>query len=41
MQIISLNNAFPVEIIAKYKLYACKVFFDMYSALNQNVSFKK
>lgn len=41
VQIISLNNAFPVEIIAKYKLYKCKSFFEMYSNLNQNVSFKK
>jgi len=41
MQVISLNNAFPVEIITKYKLYTCNNFFDLYSSLNQNVIFKK
>lgn len=37
IQLISLNNSFPVEVIAKNKLYACKKFYDLYSAINQNL----
>ena len=37
LQLISLNNSFPAEIIVKHKLYACKKFFNLYSAINQNI----
>jgi hypothetical protein len=41
MMVIGLCNSFSFEMIAKYKLYTCKVFFDMFNKLNENLIIKR
>lgn len=41
VQIMGFYNSFDFDMIAKHKLYDCKVFFDLFSKLNENVAFKK
>jgi hypothetical protein len=41
MQVMALNNAFDFEMITKYKLYSCKLFFDTFTRLNENLRLKK
>jgi len=41
VQVMGLYNSFDFELITRMKLYACKVFFDHFSKLNDNVTLKK
>lgn len=41
VQTIALYNSFSFAMIAKYKLYECKQFFDLFKTLNENISIKK
>lgn len=41
IQIMGFYNSFDFNIITKYKLYGCKVFFDHFSKLNENVLIKR
>ncbi len=41
VQLISMSNAFPIEIITKHKLYQSQVFFDKIKSLQDSVTFKK
>lgn len=41
LQVISLCNSFDFDMITKHKLYSCKVFFDLFTQLSNNVSIKK
>jgi hypothetical protein len=41
MQIMGFYNSFDFEMITKYKLYSCKLFFDHFTKLNENVLIKK
>lgn len=37
IQIIGLDNSFGGDVVTKYKLYSCQVFFDMFGKLSQGV----
>lgn len=41
MQVMGLNNSFDFDLITKYKLYTCKVFFELFNKLNENITIKK
>jgi hypothetical protein len=41
MQVMGLHNSFSFENIRQKKLYECKSFFDHFTKLTENVSFKK
>ena len=41
MQVMGLYNSFDGEMVAKQKLYNCKVFFDMFSRLSEKVIINK
>ena len=41
MQVIGLHNSFSFDQITTLKLYECKVFFDHFTKLSENISFKK
>lgn len=41
MQVMALNNSFDFEMIAKYKLYSCKLFFDIFTNLNETIQIKR
>lgn len=41
VQVMGFWNSFDFEMISKHKLYTCKVFFDHFKTLNENVTFKK
>lgn len=40
-QIMGFYNSFDFDIITKYKLYSCKIFFDHFTKLNENINIKK
>lgn len=41
VQLISMSNAFPIEIITKHKMYQSQIFFDKIKSLQESVTFKK
>lgn len=41
LQLLALTNSFSFEMITKYKLYSCKIFFDQFTKLNQKINLKK
>jgi hypothetical protein len=41
VQVMGLYNSFSFDDIAKYKLYNCKVFYDIFTRLSENISIKK
>lgn len=41
VQIMGMYNSFDFDMIRQHKLYACKVFFDHFTQLSENVTFKK
>ncbi len=41
VQVMGFYNSFDFDMIAKHKLYTCKVFFDHFTKLNENVTLKK
>lgn len=41
IQIMGLHNSFDFNLIQKYKLYTSTIFFNHFTTLSQNVSFKK
>lgn len=41
VQVMGFYNSFDFDMITKHKLYDCKVFFDHFTKLNENVTFKK
>lgn len=41
IQVMGLNNSFNFEQITIYKLYSCKIFFNLFTKLNEGVTFKK
>lgn len=41
VQVMGLYNSFDFEMITKLKLYKCKMFFDHFKKLNENVVIKK
>lgn len=41
VQIMGLYNSFDFDMIKQHKLYTCKVFFDHFTKLSENVTFKK
>jgi AAA domain (dynein-related subfamily) len=41
MQVMGLHNSFDFEMIKTYKLYQCKLFFDLFTRLSEGVTFKK
>lgn len=40
IQVIGLDNSFGGDVVTKYKLYSCQVFFDMFGRLSENVQIK-
>lgn len=41
VQIMGLHNSFDFDMIRSHKLYTCKPFFDLFTKLSENVTFKK
>lgn len=41
VQVIGLYNSFDFDMIAQHKLYECQPFFELFSKLNQKITFKK
>lgn len=41
IQVMAFYNSFNFELITKYKLYSCKIFFDHFTKLNENIILKK
>lgn len=41
VQVMGFYNSFNFDMVTEHKLYACKVFFDHFTKLNENVTFKK
>lgn len=41
LQILGFSNSFSFEMITKHKLYSCKVFFELFTKLNEKINFKK
>ncbi len=41
IQVMGFYNSFDFDMIAKHKLYACKIFFDHFTKLSENITFKK
>jgi hypothetical protein len=41
VQVMGFYNSFDFDMITKHKLYTCKVFFEHFKELNENVTFKK
>jgi len=41
VQIMGLHNSFDFDLIKEQKLYTCKMFFDHFTKLSENVQFKK
>lgn len=41
VQIMGLYNSFDGEMITKHKLYSCRVFFDMFGRLSENVTINR
>lgn len=41
IQVMGLYNSFDFDMITKHKLYTCKVFFELFNKLSENVTFKK
>ena len=41
VQIMGLHNSFDFEQIKKHKLYQCKVFFDLFKKISENITFNK
>jgi hypothetical protein len=41
IQVMGLYNSFDFDMIAKHKLYTCKVFFELFNKLSENITFKK
>lgn len=41
VQVMGLYNSFDFDMITKHKLYTCKVFFDLFNKLSENITFKK
>jgi hypothetical protein len=41
VQVMGLYNSFDFDMITKHKLYTCKIFFDLFNKLSENVSIKK
>jgi len=41
LQVMGLYNSFDFDMITKHKLYSCKVFFDLFTKLSENVTIKK
>jgi IstB-like ATP binding protein len=40
-QLMGLTNAFDFDMIAKYKLYSCTVFYDMFTRLREGTTIRK
>lgn len=41
VQVMGFYNSFDFDMITKHKLYTCKVFFEHFTKLNENVTIKK
>lgn len=41
VQVMGLHNSFDFEQIRQHKLYTCKLFFEHFTKISENVSFKK
>lgn len=41
VQVMGLHNSFDFDMIRNHKLYTCKPFFDHFTKLSENVTFKK
>lgn len=41
IQVVGLYNSFDFDQVIKYKLHECKVFFELFTKLGENVLFKK
>ncbi len=41
VQVMGLHNSFDFDMIRSHKLYTCKPFFDLFTKLSENVTFKK
>lgn len=41
LQVMGLYNSFDFDLITKHKLYTCKVFFELFTKLNENLTIKK
>ena len=41
MQVMGLYNSFSFDDVAKYELFNCKVFFDLFDKINKGVQIKK
>ena len=41
VQVMGLHNSFDFDLIKTHKLYTCKPFFDHFTKLSENVTFKK
>jgi hypothetical protein len=41
VQVMGFYNSFDFDMIAKYKLYSCKIFFQHFTKLNENINLKK
>jgi len=41
VQVMGLHNSFDFDMIRAHKLYTCKPFFDLFTKLSENVTFKK
>lgn len=41
VQVMGFYNSFDFDLITKHKLYGCKIFFDHFTRLNENITFKK
>lgn len=41
VQVMGMYNSFDFEMIRQHKLYSCKVFFDHFTKLSENITFKK
>ena len=37
VKLLGINNSFSFQDVAKYKLYSCKAFFELFSKLNENI----
>lgn len=40
IKVIGFNNSFSVDLITKYKLYTCKIFFNLFNKINEGMSIK-
>jgi hypothetical protein len=41
IQIMGLYNSFDFDMITRYKLYTCKIFFELFNKISENVTIKK